>query len=329
MRRALLIGINEYDHAPKLNGCVRDATSLRSVLDINGDGSPNFDVRLMTSEDDRINTSDMAREIDNLFSAEADIALLYFAGHGALNSRGAGYLVSQDGKAGALGVSLEEIIGYANGAHRKIKSTIIILDSCHSGALAESPGTLADEVAAVGKGVIVLSAAHKDGYAQESGGRGVFTDLLIEGLNGSASDILGYITPASVYSLVDQTLNSWEQRPMFKANVQNFVSLRKVAPKISPDILRCLPDYFPEETYTYPLDPSHEPDRQNIPEEFRSLPVNDENVAIFKNLQRFNRFGLVVPIDVEHMYDAAIKSTGCRLTALGAHYRMLAEKKRF
>jgi hypothetical protein len=329
MRRALLIGINEYDHSPKLNGCVRDATSLRSVLDVNGDGSPNFDVRLMTSDDDRINTSDMAIAIEQLFSAEADVALFYFAGHGALNSNGTGYLVSQDGKEGALGVALPNIISQANNAHRKIKSTIIILDSCHAGAVAESPGILADEAAVLGKGVIVLSAAHKDGYAEERGGRGVFTDLLIEGLNGSASDILGNITPAAVYSLVDQTLGSWEQRPVFKANVQNFVSLRKVAPKISPDILRRLPDYFPEETYNYPLDPSHEPDRQNIPEEFRSLPIDNEKVAIFKNLQQFNRFGLVVPIDVEHMYDAAINSTGCRLTGLGAHYRMLAEKKRF
>jgi hypothetical protein len=32
--------------------------------------------------------------------------------------------------------------------------------------------------------------------------------------------------------------------------------------------------------------------------------------------------------DAEHMYYAAINSKGCKLTALGAHYRKLAEMKR-
>lgn len=328
MRRALLIGINEYDAMPRLYGCVRDATSLATVLQVNGDGSPNFDVKILTSDDDRVTTQVMSAAINDLFAADADIALLYFAGHGAVEATGAGYLVSQDGKAGTFGISLSNVVAHANLAHKKIKSVIIVLDSCHSGAAGEAPGVLADEVASVGKGVIVLSASHKDGYAQEINGRGVFTDILIEGLKGSASDIQGNITPASVYSLVDQVLGAWEQRPIFKANVQFFVSLRKVEPKIAPEILRNLPKLFPEESSVFPLDPAYEPDRQNIPESLRDFPIDDNKVVIFKQLQRCNRFGLVVPVDVEHMYDAAINSTGCRLTALGAHYRRLAELKR-
>jgi hypothetical protein len=77
-----------------------------------------------------------------------------------------------------------------------------------------------------------------------------------------------------------------------------------------------------------PLDPSFEPDRQNIPIELRNIPVNDDNVRIFKELQACNRHGLVVPVNAEHMYYAAINSTACKLTALGAHYRMLAEMNR-
>ena len=38
--------------------------------------------------------------------------------------------------------------------------------------------------------------------------------------------------------------------------------------------------------------------------------------------------GLIQPVNAEHMYDAAIGSTGCKLTALGAHYRKLAKLKR-
>jgi hypothetical protein len=61
-----------------------------------------------------------------------------------------------------------------------------------------------------------------------------------------------------------------------------------------------------------------------VPEEFRHLPVDAAKVRVFKSLQQCNRVGLVVPDVVEHMYDAAIQSTGCRLTALGVHYRALA-----
>lgn len=327
MRRALIIGINDYPDNP-LYGCVRDATTVAATLEANGDGSPNFDIRVLTSDQEQVTSAVMAEAITDLFSADADVALLYFAGHGALNPSGVGYLVAQDGKQGALGFSLTDIIALANDAHKKIKSTIVILDSCHSGALGQVPGVLAEEIASVGKGVILLSAAHKDGYAEEKGGRGVFTDIIIEGLRGSASDILGNITPAALYSLVDQTLGSWGQRPIFKANVQYFVSLRTVAPNVPREILRKLPGYFPDETSIFPLDPSFEPDRINIPPEFRHLPVDPEKTATFKELQKCNRFGLVVPVNAEHMYDAAICSTGCRLTALGAHYRKLAELRR-
>ncbi|EPR3147607.1 caspase family protein, partial [Campylobacter jejuni] len=48
MRRALVVGIDEYKDFP-LEGCVNDAISLKSVLENNSDGSPNFDVELKTN----------------------------------------------------------------------------------------------------------------------------------------------------------------------------------------------------------------------------------------------------------------------------------------
>lgn len=56
--------------------------------------------------------------------------------------------------------------------------------------------------------------------------------------------------------------------------------------------------------------------------------VVDENVAIFKNLQKFQSVGLVMPVDVDHMYFAAMNSKSCRLTALGYHYWRLVKDKR-
>lgn len=326
MRRALIVGIDDYPRAP-LRGCVRDAIAVSSTIESNGDGSPNFDVRCVTSDDLEITQGRLTAEIDDLFAAEADVALFYFSGHGYIRDTG-GTLVTQEAGDGVSGVAMADLIAKANQAHKKIKSIIIILDCCHAGAAGEAPGMLGSEVSAVGKGVIVLSASHKEGYAIETGGQGLFTTIFLEGLRGSAADVRGNITPAAVYSLVDQTLSSWDQRPIFKANVQAFIALRKVEPKVPLTTLRSLVDWFKSETDVFDLDPEFEPDRNNIPERFRDLPRNPEKEAIFKQLQICNRQGLVVPVDAEHMYDAAINSTGCRLTALGAHYRKLAELKR-
>ncbi|HYE33860.1 caspase family protein [Methylocaldum sp.] len=328
MKKALVVGIDDYSSAP-LNGCVNDAISIANTLERNGDGSPNFSVRLITSNETHVSSERLSDAIADLFQGDAETALFFFAGHGIINQEtNAGYIVSQDGRRGAWGVALSDILSMANKAYPRIKSTVIILDSCHSGFAGEVQALGDNGISAIGNGVTILTACHREGTAAEANGHGLFTEMLLDGLSGSSADICGRITPASVYSHIDQTLGPWEQRPIYKANVQTFVTLREVSPKIPKEVLRRLPEYFPDATYEFPLDPSFEPDRENIPEELRHIPVNENNARVFKELQMCNRHGLVVPLNAEHMYYAAINSTGCKLTALGAHYRKLAEMKR-
>ena len=325
MRRALIIGIDKYPKIP-LTGCENDAVAVANTLEKNGDGSPNFAIRLITSDSQEVNSEVIYSQLEELFTGEAETVLFYFAGHGIIDPiTNAGYIVSQDGKKGSWGVSLSEILNMANAASPKIKSTVIILDSCNSGYAGEVAGLNNDAISVIGSGVTILTACHRKGAAGEIDGHGLFTSILLDGLSGGSADVCGHITPASVYSHIDQTLGSWEQRPIYKANVQTFVTLRDVAPKVSLEILRRLPQYFKHPTDQFKLDPSFEPDRKNIPIELRNIPVNDDNTRIFKELQLCNRYGLVIPVDAEHMYYAAINSTACKLTALGAHYRKLAE----
>ena len=326
MKKALVIGIDDYPLTP-LQGCVNDALAVAELLETNGDGSPNFSVKSLTSNNSAVTSEILIQEIENLFEGNADIALLYFAGHGLINSAGEGYLVSQDGRKGAWGINLTEILSLANNAHPKINSSVIILDSCHSGGLGDVPAISAN-VSFIGHGITILTACDRDESAQEFDGHGLFTGILLDSLKGSAADICGNITPAAVYTHVDQVLGPWEQRPIYKTNVQTFITLRQVAPRIPTEILRKLPKYFPSPEDIFKLDPSFEPDRINIPEDMRNLPVNEENVRVFKELQACNRLGLILPVNAEHMYYAAINSTGCRLTALGAYYRKLAASKR-
>jgi hypothetical protein len=324
MKRALVVGIDAYPTMP-LRGCVNDAIAVAHVLEKNGDGSPNFSVRLLTSDHTPVTTANLHSALDELFKSDADMVLFFFAGHGIVNdTTDAGYIVAQDGSRPTWGTSLSELLDRANKAHPRIKSTVIILDSCQSGYAGEVSGLAGAQASIIGTGVTILTACHREGTAAENDGHGLFTSILLDGLEGGSADICGRITPASVYSHIDQTLGPWEQRPIYKANVQTFVTLREVAPKVPLEVLRKLPSYFPEPAFVFSLDPSYEEDRANVPE-LAHIPVESAHVRVFKDLQRCNRHGLVVPLDVEHMYHAAIERKACRLTALGAHYRKLAE----
>ncbi|MFI4957101.1 MAG: caspase domain-containing protein [Gammaproteobacteria bacterium] len=328
MKRALIVGIDNYSHPiSPLQGCVNDAIAINNTLETNGDGAPNFSTKLLTSNESSITTAVLSDAIESLFANDADTVLFFFAGHGALDMT-TGSLVSQDGYKGSWGIPLSKILTLANKASSGIKSTVIILDCCHAGFIGEISEIGNAQVKHVGSGVTILASCHRDGTASEINGHGLFTSIVLDALNGSSANICGQITPASVYSHVDQTLGAWEQRPIYIANVQTFVTLRQVFPKIPFEVLRRLPEYFPDPASIFSLNPSFESDRENVPAKYKNIPVNNDNARVFKELQLCNRHGLVVPVDAEHMYYAAIQSTGCKLTALGAHYRKLAAIKR-
>ena len=257
MRIALIVGINHYEHGGSLYGCVDDAHAVQAVLARHGDGSVNFDCKMFTGTGptDRVERSLLKDRVEELFKAQADIALFYFAGHGHIEATG-GYLLATDSRRGDEGLSLSEVLALANKSPARNK--IIILDSCHSGIAGTPP--VAGELASLSEGLTILTASAADQYATEENGRGVFTTLLVDALHGGAANLTGDITPGSIYAHVDQSLGAWEQRPIFKTNVRQFVSLRKVNPPISLDDLRRITEFFPQRGFEYQLDPTFEPE---------------------------------------------------------------------
>ena len=323
MRIALIVGINYYEHGSPLFGCVDDAYAVKAVLERHDGGAVNFDCKLLTGtgSNDRVNRGSLKDSIQKLFETEAETALFYFAGHGHIEATG-GYLLATDSKRGDEGVSLSEILTLANSSPATNK--IIVLDSCHSGIAGTPPST--GQLATLSEGLSVLTASTKDQYATEENGRGVFTTLFVDALNGSAANLTGDITPGSVYAHIDQSLGAWEQRPVFKTNVRQFVSLRKVSPPIPISDLRQIIEFFPTPGYEFSLDPTYEPEMKG--RDAGMPPPDPENTRLFAILQRYNRLNLLVPVDAPHMWNAAMESKTCRLTAIGEHYRRLVEKER-
>ena len=171
-------------------------------------------------------------------------------------------------------------------------------------------------------GTTILAACGDSEYATEKNGHGVFTSLLVEALYGGAMNLLGEVSPGSIYSYIDRSLGAWEQRPVFKANIKNFVSLRKNMPPIQIAELRRLTEIFPNPYDELALDPTFEHDKH----EADTQEVNKANEETFSVLQRYVKLNLVVPVGEEHMYYAAINRKSCKLTAQGQHYWSLVNK---
>lgn len=316
MRKALCVGIDSYEKINNLYGCVNDASLVKKALGRNGDGSLNFNVRIRTaiSEKSYITRAILKDEIESLFKSEVEVAVLYYSGHGAIDEAG-GYLCTSEIRRPDEGLSLNEIMGLV--ATSRAQNNIIILDSCFSGGISNIPAM--ENYALIKKGTTILAACGQNEYATEKDGHGVFTSLLVEALYGGAMNLLGDVSPGSIYSYIDQSLGAWEQRPVFKANINSFVSLRRNIPPIQIGELRKIIEIFKSPDDEYALDPTYEQDKH----ESDDKSVNIEHEKIFGILQRYVKLNLVTPVGEEHMYYAAIHRKSCKLTVQGQHYWML------
>ena len=319
MKKTLIVGLNNYPDGHKLYCCNNDADKMSSMLADNEDGSPNFDVITILGT---CSKAELSNGIEQLFSDDADVALLYFSGHGCSDDGGS--ICTTDLQL----ISMNDIIRLANSS--RCKNKVIILDCCY--AAKRGQHLLDDNVSVIGNGVTIIAGSQEwqSSMEMDTIQHGVFTYLLLEGLRGGAADIAGNVTPASLYSFVDQSLGAWQQRPVFKTNISQFMPIRIVKPKVEKDILRRLPTYFNSPEAHYDLDPSYEftNDPDCVHKVIEPYAVK-ENICILKELQKLTGVGLVRPVDKEHMYFAAMESGSCELTELGKHYWHLAKDRRF
>lgn len=320
MRKALIVGIDDYPQCP-LQGCCNDADAVAKILATNADGSPNFSVKI----DKNTKTKAGLRQlIEWCFSGDTEVALFYYSGHGHIDSIG-GYLVTPDFSNHDFGVSLQEILTIANSS--RCKDKIIILDSCYSGFMG-NVNTFGQSTAIINEGVTILTSSRSTETSMEVNGHGLFTSLLLDALSGGAADITGHITPGGVYAYIDKALGPWEQRPVFKTNVTRFTSLRSVIPQVDIATIRKIGSYFKDENSEFLLNPSFEPTNDvNIIHEVVQPYANPINTGIFADLQKLEGIGLVVPIGEKHMYFAAMNSKSCALTSIGKQYWRLVHNK--
>ena len=154
MKRALLVGIDDYDEFDGLGGCVNDVDAILPLLARNEDDSPNFDCQTLTSDRERVTRDGLLEALDLLTSGGADTAVFYFAGHGSGDGTDV-TLVVQDGTDRSPGVKLSELLGMIAGS--PVREFIIILDCCFSGGAGSLP-QLSGESAVLRAGVTIMTA---------------------------------------------------------------------------------------------------------------------------------------------------------------------------
>lgn len=330
MKRALLVGIDDYPRLPPLTGCVADATAVADIIRTNADASPNYQAELITSRDSRetLTREALRAALARLFSnaRHADL-LFFFAGHGAQTLWGAD-LVTQDATSNNLGVSMNDLITLANDS--PARSVTLILDCCFSGDLGNLSGLQSSSVAEpfkLGKtllreNVTVLAASTASETAAEAKGHGAFTRVLIDGLQGGATDHLGNVTALSLYSYVSAAFDAWQQRPMLKAHLTEPTILRVGPPWLDVAILRQLPKHFLTADARIRLSPAHEGEGRPLPP--GQLGTSEQQ--LFDYLGRLRNVGLVSTDNELAHYWVAMQSREVHLTPLGRYFWALAKR---
>lgn len=220
---AVIIGIENYPDLPSATYAERDATATRSFIRAMGVPERNI-VMLMGT---RATGKGLEKTIEGWLPnnvSEKSRVYVYYSGHGAPDTKtGDAYLVPSDGDPQYLaqtGYPLKRL--YSKLAQLKVKSVLVALDSCFSGAGGRSVlargtrplvGKLDLAVQAEGKiSVISASASDQISGSHEEAGYGLFTYSFLQGLNGAAKDANGRVTLSSLYGYIKPRIQDGARR---------------------------------------------------------------------------------------------------------------------
>jgi hypothetical protein len=324
-RRALVIGIDEYDNSSPLRCAVNDARRIEQLLARNDDESINYVVKTFVSDSGRlkITRARLRQLLLELFDGFAGDVLFYFSGHGAMSPWG-GYLVTQDCTSDEPGVSMEDLLLLAN--RSPARDVVLILDCCHSGDLGDPPilQGLSQPLALLREGVTVLAASRPNELAYEVNGCGMFSDALAEGLSGGAADHMGMVNAASLFLYAERLFDAWDQCPIYKSYTGRVPTLRTCKPPVPAEVLRSVRDYFANEGAHLRLDPEYESE----PEATEDNPERAKKRADSRIFKKLRDARLLESVAGDDLYWTSMNSGEIRLTHLGRYYwRLLARGK--
>lgn len=327
-RKALVVGINSYSNFNALHHAESDAAAIARRLNYHGDESEeaNFDVHTLINKHAPVTRAALRAAIRNLFASSAGLDLaFYFAGHGFVSEMG-GYLVTADGTRDDFGITMDELITAARGS--QARSVLLMLDCCHAGAAGDFPaGQGSSTRALLDENMTIMAASLPMQQAVESAEGGLFTAALRDALDGAAADILGDISVASVYAVVERRFSLWQQQPVAKSYVTRPIILRKVKARLSRQELRRIVEFFPTPDHRYRMEPDHDPER-DVHGVARTPEIPDL-IDIGRIFKRYRDAALLnASVSGEDLYYVAQRRHEVELTLFGREYWRLVTQRR-
>ena len=212
--RALVIGINEYEHASPLGYAVSDAKSIAEILETRF-SFPKENIALLIDKEatgEAIRATYMQYAEDKSVDPD-DRILVFFAGHGHTlpGKRGeVGFLVPSDGDPDDLSTLVRWDEFTRNADLIPAKHIFFMMDACYGGlALLRAPSFgsmrfLGDMLQRYTRQV--LTAGKADEAVADAGGtrpeHSIFTSHLLDALDGAAATEEGIITANGVMAYV-------------------------------------------------------------------------------------------------------------------------------
>lgn len=248
-RKALIIGCTGYHRHDSVQTIGKGAMAIAEQLRVNYDGTPNFEVQLVTDQSPYKmpyqNEEELKCIIETFLAGgkKEETGVFYFIGHGKGNEtadKACLYFCGAEQMAYDIEIKMDWLLekiqksGFGN--------IFVMLDCCFSGSFgADSREPLRD-------GVCILTACSatqpaigsKEHYTQYS----LFTGFVKEALEGKAADpITGVISFSSVYNYVCQNLGR-KQAPVLRCNVSRYVPLKQHKVSYDQEMLQVIHGFF-------------------------------------------------------------------------------------
>jgi peptidoglycan/xylan/chitin deacetylase (PgdA/CDA1 family)/uncharacterized caspase-like protein len=225
---ALIVGINDYQHWPKLRYAVNDANAISETL-VSKFGFKRENIRMLLNGDatrERILSTLGDEFTDGKKVQREDRVFVFFAGHGATRTfdenRQLGFIVPVDADQSnyyATAISMTSLREAADLI--AAKHVYFVMDSCYSGlAFTRGAGMFSkdrsylDEISRrEARQILTAGGADQQVADDGPGGHSVFTWTLLEGLQGKADlDGNGVITASELGAYVSPIVASFAKQ---------------------------------------------------------------------------------------------------------------------
>ncbi|MEP6502217.1 MAG: tetratricopeptide repeat protein, partial [Betaproteobacteria bacterium] len=197
---AVVVGIDDYAHWPKLAHAVRDAEAVGTLLTTKLGFKPGHVITLQNQSATRSNVmAAFSQQLPKAGLKKTDNLFVFFAGHGATqhlsSGRDLGYIIPVDAGADDLAsdaIPMSELQNISEGL--VARHVIFVMDACYSGlglvrggGARTGPGNfLRDNAHRVGRQMLTAGGADQMVADGGPGGHSIFTWTLLQGLAGKA-----------------------------------------------------------------------------------------------------------------------------------------------